>query len=461
MRDPGVLGDVADPRTVVSVLANTRTAARGCASACRRVRLNGQSTVARIELRSPGVQPLADTLVVDFTRYLPARTRVASSRGSAPASFASSPRAAIRCERQRPRGTPRCGRGASPSSASSPRAALAQALCARADVVLESFRPGVADRLGIGPGDVPDDDRLLLDHGVRRSPATHPRGPRRELPRLGRRPRGHRAGPPPVQIADLAAGALGAVTRVLAALLERRAPARARPRRFDDASLARPRRTPARRGAVARLLTGGLACYRLYGTAGRPPCDGGARSSRSSSSGSCELIGRPDLAERQFDADQDAARRASSQPSSARARSPTGSSSSATRTSASARSGRARRRRRCSAAEPARPVPLGAHTDAWRRELGDSVSETERRGQCEQRVDAIRLLQAALVPIDQDRPDPERPRALDVVLVGVADHRRLRPAATPSARERSAKIDGCGLTRPCACEPTAASTSSP
>ena len=34
-------------------------------------------------------------------------------------------------------------------------AALIRALCARADVVLEGFRPGVAVRLGVGPADVP------------------------------------------------------------------------------------------------------------------------------------------------------------------------------------------------------------------------------------------------------------------------------------------------------------------
>src|SRR4051795_2162398 len=33
---------------------------------------------------------------------------------------------------------------------------LGRALCRRADVVLEGFRPGVAARLGVGPGDVPD-----------------------------------------------------------------------------------------------------------------------------------------------------------------------------------------------------------------------------------------------------------------------------------------------------------------
>src|SRR6266516_2819744 len=34
--------------------------------------------------------------------------------------------------------------------------AFAQALLARADVVLEGFRPGVAHRLGVGPEDIPD-----------------------------------------------------------------------------------------------------------------------------------------------------------------------------------------------------------------------------------------------------------------------------------------------------------------
>src|SRR5438093_8895091 len=33
---------------------------------------------------------------------------------------------------------------------------FAEALLARADVVIEGFRPGVADRLGVGPHDVPD-----------------------------------------------------------------------------------------------------------------------------------------------------------------------------------------------------------------------------------------------------------------------------------------------------------------
>ena len=71
---------------------------------------------------------------------------------------------------------------------------LAQALLARADVVLEGFRPGVAARLGVGPDDVPADGRLLLDHRLRRRRAARrPRRPRSQLPRLGGRARGHRA----------------------------------------------------------------------------------------------------------------------------------------------------------------------------------------------------------------------------------------------------------------------------
>src|SRR4030095_1575232 len=34
--------------------------------------------------------------------------------------------------------------------------ARGRALCAEADVVMEGFRPGVAERLGVGPGDLPE-----------------------------------------------------------------------------------------------------------------------------------------------------------------------------------------------------------------------------------------------------------------------------------------------------------------
>ena len=88
--------------------------------------------------------------------------------------------------------------------------ARAARCCARADVVLEGFRPGVAERLGVGPDGAARVGRLLLDHRLRRGRAARAaRRPRPQLPRLGGRARRHGARRcPPMQVADLAAGAL-------------------------------------------------------------------------------------------------------------------------------------------------------------------------------------------------------------------------------------------------------------
>ena len=91
---------------------------------------------------------------------------------------------------------------------------------ARADVVLEGFRPGVAERLGVGP----DDARRR--GATARSPASASAAgraaarPRPRLPRLGRRARGHGAG----GTARAGRGSCGRSARcgreILAALLE-------------------------------------------------------------------------------------------------------------------------------------------------------------------------------------------------------------------------------------------------
>jgi crotonobetainyl-CoA:carnitine CoA-transferase CaiB-like acyl-CoA transferase len=111
---------------------------------------------------------------------------------------------------------------------------------------------------------------------------------------------------PPIQVADLAAGGLGAATHVLGALLERERTGKgahiviSMTHRSHDLVAHRVDEAP-----LPRLLTGGLACYRIYATADGRHLTVAALESRFFSR-LCELLGRPDLVERQHDADQQA-----------------------------------------------------------------------------------------------------------------------------------------------------------
>ena len=252
-------------------------------------------------------------------------------------------------------------------------AAFAQALCARADVVLEGFRPGVADRLGVGPGDVPDTAVYCSITGFGLN-GRHEQRAGHDVNYLGWAGVLEDTAPglPPIQIADLAAGALGAVTQVLAALLERaRTGQGARlvvsmTHRSHDLVAHRLVGEPA-----PRMLTGGLACYRLYPTADGGHLTVGALEPKFFRR-LCELVGRPDLGERQFDDDQDALASELGNVLATRTRAdwmahfgdedvcvgPVW-----TRAEAAAEFG---------STEAAEEVPLGAHTDAWRSELGVS-----------------------------------------------------------------------------------------
>ena len=111
---------------------------------------------------------------------------------------------------------------------------------------------------------------------------------------------------PPVQVADLAAGSLGAVTEVLAALVQRARTGEGA--RIVVSMTHRSHDLVAHRlggDTVPRQLTGGLACYRAYLTA-----DGRHLTVAALEPvffvRLCELLERPDLAQRQFDADQEA-----------------------------------------------------------------------------------------------------------------------------------------------------------
>jgi alpha-methylacyl-CoA racemase len=252
------------------------------------------------------VQPLAGVLVVDFTRYLPGAyasreltrlgarvVRVEPPEGDPMRPTAAAWDTALRAGSE------------SVVCALPDDAAFARALCARADVVLEGFRPGVAARLGIGPDDVPktavycsitgfgadERHRLRAGHdvnylgwaGVLEDTVS-------ELP--------------PLQVADLAAGALGAVTQVLAALLDRaRTGIGARlvvsmTHRSHDLVAHRIGGEP-----VPRMLTGGLACYRVYATADGRHLTVGALEPKFFRR-LCELVDRADLADRQYEDDQ-------------------------------------------------------------------------------------------------------------------------------------------------------------
>jgi alpha-methylacyl-CoA racemase len=254
------------------------------------------------------VQALAGMLVVDFTRYLPGAyasrellrlgarvVHVEPPDGDPMRATAASWDGALRAGTE----SVACDLPAD--------AAFARALAARADVVLESFRPGVAARLGIGPGDVPE--RVVYcsitgfgDEGRHRARAGH------DLNYLGWAGVLEDTAPgwPPVQIADLSAGALGAVVSVLAALVScERTGVGARivvsmTHGSHDLVAHRLGGEP-----VPRMLTGGLACYRTYATADGRHVTVAALEPKFFTR-LCEAVERPELAELQYGDQQEA-----------------------------------------------------------------------------------------------------------------------------------------------------------
>ena len=245
--------------------------------------------------------PLSELLVVDLTRYLPGAyagrelqrlgarvVRIEAPDGDPLRHVAPGWHDALNAEKE----SVVC------DMRSPPGLALAQALLSRADVVLEGFRPGVAERLGIGPdaarrdavycsitgfgGDGPGAQRVGHDlnyvgwAGVLADTA----------PAM-----------PPIQIADLASGGLGAVTRILAALLEGGG-ARitvSMTQQAHDLVAHRSRGEP-----IPMLLTGGVACYRVYATEDGRYLTVAALEPRFWRR-LCELVDLPELVEKQWE----------------------------------------------------------------------------------------------------------------------------------------------------------------
>src|SRR5262245_26992081 len=254
------------------------------------------------------MQPLAGTLVVDFTRYLPGAyacrellrlgarvVRVEPPEGDPLRHTAPGWDAWLRAGSE----SVVCDLKAEPE--------LAQALCSRADVVLEGFRPGVAVRLGVGPDDVPETTVYCSITGFGPE-GRHATRAGHDVNYLGWAGALEDTAPalPPIQIADLAAGALGAVTRVLAGLLERERTG-VGPRIVvsmthgsHDLVSHRVDGDP-----VPRMLSGALACYRVYECADGRLLTVGALEQKFFAR-LCELIDRGDLAPRQYEADQEA-----------------------------------------------------------------------------------------------------------------------------------------------------------
>jgi alpha-methylacyl-CoA racemase len=180
---------------------------------------------------------------------------------------------------------------------------LGPALAARADVVLDGFRPGIADRLGVGASALPKSVVYcsITGFGAGSLRAGH------DLNYAGWAGLLADTAPalPPVQIADIAGGSLFAVIEILAALLERQRSGTGAHIVVSMTHNAHRLAAHRLRGEPERTLTGGLACYRTYETADRRFLTLTAVESKFWRR-LCELIDRLDLVERHYEEDQEA-----------------------------------------------------------------------------------------------------------------------------------------------------------
>lgn len=244
------------------------------------------------------MQPLANLTVADLTRYLPGP-------------FAS--RELLRLGARVVKIEPPEG---DPVAASNPdayralndgkelitwdaRSEAPPAVLTEADVVLEGFRPGVWERLGV---ELPESTILcrVTGFGV---DGPHALDAGHDLNYLGYAGALEDTAPalPPVQIADLGAGAQAAVIEVLAALLERERTGRGA--HLVISMTHGSHRFVAHRlqgEPIPRLLTGGAACYAIYETADGRYLTVAALEPKFWRA-LCNLLDRPDLIDRAFE----------------------------------------------------------------------------------------------------------------------------------------------------------------
>ncbi|HYI75010.1 MAG TPA: CoA transferase, partial [Gaiellaceae bacterium] len=116
-------------------------------------------------------------------------------------------------------------------------------------------------------------------------------------------------------------------------------------------------------------LTGGLACYRIYSTRDGRQLTVGALEPKFFAR-LCELVGRSDLASRQYDAEQDALAAELAAVFATRSLADWLAHVGDDDVCVGPVSTREEAALAFGSFERAEPVPLGAHTDAWRRELG-------------------------------------------------------------------------------------------
>jgi alpha-methylacyl-CoA racemase len=173
------------------------------------------------------------------------------------------------------------------------------AVLAEADIVLEGFRPGVWERLGV---ELPETTILCSITGFG-ADGPHRLDAGHDLNYLGYAGALADTAPalPPVQVADLGAGAQAAVIEILAALLERTHTGRGS--HLVVSMTHGSHRFVAHRlhgEPVPRLLTGGAACYRIYETADGRYLTVAALEPKFWRN-LCDLLDRPDLIDRAFE----------------------------------------------------------------------------------------------------------------------------------------------------------------